>query len=92
MRPPAAARRATLATPAPPGTQVPTAEDAGRCPFGTAEFFLWTGTAPGSEGVTLTETIQERSTNPAVHDRTITHVTKPSIFPYLAARPNGAAA
>lgn len=67
-------------------------EDAGRCPFGTAEFFLWTGTAPGSEGVTLTEKIQERSTNPAVQDRTITHVTKPSIFPYLAQRPNGAAA
>ena len=76
----------------PSGDGSPDREDAGRCPFGTAEIFLWTGTAPGSEGVTLTEKIQERSTNPAVHDRTITDVTKPSIFPYLAARPNGAAA
>jgi acetyl esterase/lipase len=66
--------------------------DGGRCPFGTAEFFLWPGTAPGSEGVKLTEQIQEKSTNPAVHLRQITDVTKPSIFPYVAARPNGAAA
>jgi acetyl esterase/lipase len=66
--------------------------DAGRCPFGTAELFLWTGTAPGSEGVKLTEQIKETSTNPAVHLRQITDVTKPSVFPYLAPRPNGAAA
>lgn len=66
--------------------------DAGRCPFGTAEFFLWSGTAPGSEGVTFTEQIQELSTDPAVHDRHISHVSKPSIFPYIAAKPNGAAA
>jgi acetyl esterase/lipase len=64
----------------------------GPCPFGTAESFLWSGTAPGSEGIKLTEQIQERSTDPAVHDRTITDVTKPSIFPYLAAHSNGAAA
>ena len=62
------------------------------CQFGTAEFFLWSGTAPGSEGVTLKEQIQERSTNSAVHDRTISDVLRPSIFPYLAPRPNGAAA
>ena len=66
--------------------------DAGRCPFGTAELFLWAGTAPGSEGVKLTEQIQELSTDPAVHDRHISHVLKPSIFPYLAGKPNGAAA
>ena len=62
------------------------------CPFTTAEFLLWTGTAPGSEGVTLTQRTEERSSNPAVHDRTISDVVRPSVFPYLAARPNGAAA
>ena len=52
---------------------------------------MWPGTAPGSEGVKLTETVQELSTNPAVHDRHITHVSKPSITPFLAEHPNGAA-
>ena len=67
------------------------AVDSGHCPFGTAEFFLWPGTAPGSEGVKFTETVQELSTNPAIHDRHITHVSKPSITPFLAEHPNGAA-
>ena len=67
------------------------AADSGHCPFATAEFFLWPGTAPGSEGVKFTETVQELSTNPAVHDRHITHVSKPSITPFLAEHPNGAA-
>lgn len=63
----------------------------GRCPFGTAESFLWPGTAPGSENVKFTESVQEQSTNPAVHDRHISKVSKPSITPFLAERPNGAA-
>jgi acetyl esterase/lipase len=52
---------------------------------------LWPGTAPGSEGVNLTEKVEELSKDPAVHDRHITDVSKPSIFPYLAPHPNGAA-
>ncbi len=52
---------------------------------------MWSGTAPGSEGVKFTETVQELSTNPAVHDRHISHVSKPSITPFLADHPNGAA-
>ena len=62
------------------------------CPFDTAEFFLWPATAPGSDGVALTEKIQERSINLSCVTGTITDVTRPSIFPYLAPRPNGAAA
>jgi acetyl esterase/lipase len=63
------------------------------CPFGTGEYFLWTGTAPGTLGTTaLVEHITERSSDPQLHDRAITGVSKPSMFPFLAARPNGAAA
>jgi acetyl esterase/lipase len=62
------------------------------CPFGEDEYFLWAGTAPGSEGVTLTERYEERSTNPNVKDRSLSGVSKPSIFAYLAAEPNGTAA
>jgi acetyl esterase/lipase len=62
------------------------------CPFGKDEYFLWAGTAPGSEGVNLTETYEERSTNPNVKDRSLSGVSKPSVFAYLAENPNGAAA
>ena len=53
---------------------------------------MWSGTAPGSEGVKFTESVQELSSNPAMHDRHITNVSKPSITPFLAEHPNGAAA
>lgn len=42
--------------------------------------------------MTVREVVTERSTNPRLHDRTIAGVTKPSVLPYLAAKPNGAAA
>ena len=48
--------------------------------------------APGAAGVTVVEVVTERSTNPQLQDRTIAGVTKPSVLPYLAAKPNGAAA
>lgn len=44
---------------------------------------LWPGTAPGSEGLDLTEQITERSTDPRLHDRVISGVTRPSIVPFL---------
>lgn len=42
--------------------------------------------------MTVVEVVTEQSTNPQVHDRNITGVTKPSVLPFLAAKPNGAAA
>ena len=42
--------------------------------------------------MTVVEVVTERSTNPRLHDRTIAGVTKPSVLPFLAAKPNGAAA
>jgi acetyl esterase/lipase len=65
--------------------------DAGGCPFGTNEAFLWSGTAPGSAGATVVEQIMERSAEAGVHDRAITGVSKPSLFPFLADHRNGAA-
>lgn len=62
------------------------------CPFGSNEYFLWSGTAPGSAGVNVVEEITERSTNPAVQNRQVSGVTKPSMFAYLAKDPTGAAA
>lgn len=62
------------------------------CPFGKDEYFLWPGTAPDSEGVTLTETYEERSDDPNVKNRSLSGVSKPSIFAYLGDKPNGAAA
>ncbi|MES1206328.1 MAG: alpha/beta hydrolase [Pseudomonadota bacterium] len=65
---------------------------AAKCPFGTTQVALWSGTAPGSEGATFTEVTEERSTDPSIHDRAISHVSKPTILPFLAPHPNGAAA
>jgi acetyl esterase/lipase len=62
------------------------------CPFGKDEYFLWPGTAPDSEGVTLTETYEERSDDPNVKNRSLSGVSKPSLFAYLGDKPNGAAA
>jgi acetyl esterase/lipase len=62
------------------------------CPFGEDEYFLWPGTAPGSEGVTLSETYEERSDDPRVKNRSLSGVSRPSVFAYLGDKPNGAAA
>lgn len=50
------------------------------------EIPIWPGTAPGSEGLELTQQITERSTVPGVHDRVISGVTKPSIVPFFPRR------
>lgn len=62
------------------------------CPFGANEHFLWSAVAPGDNGTQVVEKITERSQNPQLHDRVIDGVSRPSLFPYLAAVPNGAAA
>jgi acetyl esterase/lipase len=64
----------------------------GLCPFTSAEYFLWSGAAPGNGATAVVEKIAERSADPQLHDRSITGVSKPSVFAYLAAHPNGAAA
>ncbi len=63
-----------------------------KCPFTTEEFLLWSGAAPGDSGAAIVEKVTERSADPQVHDRIVAGVSKPSLFPYLAAEPNGAAA
>jgi acetyl esterase/lipase len=68
------------------------AGQAAQCPFATGEYFLWSGTAPGSEGATLTEVFEERSKDPSVKDRSVSGVSKPSVFAYLADKPNAAVA
>lgn len=62
------------------------------CAFGTNEYFLWPAAAPGATAATLVEMFTERSTDPAIKNRTVAGISKPSLFPYLAKSPNGAAA
>lgn len=53
--------------------------------------YLWSGTAPGSEGKTLVETITDRSDG-GLPDRAVTHVLRPTLTAYPASKPNGTAA
>jgi len=62
------------------------------CPFGGAQVPLWPGVAPGSEGSALSEAFTERSKVANVHDRSVTGVSTPSLYPYAAQPPNGAVA
>jgi acetyl esterase/lipase len=62
------------------------------CPFGHNEYLLWPAAAPGAAGAALIEKFTERSSDVIVKDRSVTGVSKPSLFPYLAKQPNGAAA
>lgn len=51
---------------------------------------LWPGVAPGSEGVLLTETLTERSPDPAIFmDRAVTGIASPYLTAYVPAKPNG---
>jgi len=53
---------------------------------------LWPGAAPGSEGLTITEKITERSTDPAKPDRIYTQIVTPTLTVHRPEHPNGAAA
>lgn len=52
---------------------------------------LWPGAAPGSEKLTITEKITERSTDPAKPDRIYTQIVTPSLAVHRAEKPNGIA-
>ena len=52
---------------------------------------LWPAAAPGSEKVTLTEKITERSQDPRKPDRIYTQIVEPSLAVHRSASPNGAA-
>lgn len=55
------------------------------------EIFLYPNTAPGSEGVKLEEKIIEEEWEGGLKKQVVTGVTKPSLIPYIAEKPNGAA-
>lgn len=52
---------------------------------------LWPGAAPGSEKVTITEKITERSKDPQLHDRIYTQIVTPSLEVHRPDKPNGIA-
>jgi len=52
---------------------------------------LWPGAAPGSELLTITEKITERSTDPLRQDRIYTQIVTPSLTVHRAEKPNGIA-
>src|SRR5690348_9749985 len=52
---------------------------------------LWPGAAPGSEKLTITEKITERSTDPQKHDRIYTQIVTPSLAVHRPEKPNGVA-
>ncbi|HSD36020.1 MAG TPA: alpha/beta hydrolase [Rhodocyclaceae bacterium] len=54
--------------------------------------FIWGDmTPPGSEGLSLRESIEERSNNPTRPDRNFRGIGRPSLIPYPPAKSNGAA-
>ena len=55
------------------------------------EIALWPGTAPGSEGLALSEQITERSQDPSVPDRIRTGISRPRLIPFRAQKPSGVA-
>lgn len=55
------------------------------------EVNLWPATAPGSSGLTIKETVTERSKDPAILDRAYTGITKPTLTAYVPTKPNGTA-
>jgi acetyl esterase/lipase len=55
------------------------------------EIFLWPGTAPGSENVTLEETVIDRSNDPKVSDRIVRGIKDPSLVVFLPDDPAGKA-
>lgn len=78
-----------LAMVVPVAAQTPSADTATEA---ASRIELWPGgVAPGSEGVTLAQSILERSTDPARPDRILTGITRPHLVVHRPARPNGAA-
>src|SRR3712207_7092729 len=60
-------------------------------PSGAEEIALWPGTAPGSEAATARQEVIERSKDPAVKDRAVFGVTRPTLEVWKPKTPNGTA-
>jgi len=56
-----------------------------------AQIPLWLQTAPGSEGISLVEKVDERSKVASLKDRAISNIQNPSLTPFIPAHPNGTA-
>ncbi|HEX9933293.1 MAG TPA: alpha/beta hydrolase, partial [Allosphingosinicella sp.] len=52
---------------------------------------LWPGGAPGAPATLPTETVRERSTDPAYNDRYVFGISRPRMAVFRPQRPNGAA-
>jgi len=52
---------------------------------------LWPGDPPGSSGVTVVETLVDRTVAGGLRDRAVTHTRKPTLTVFRPAKPNGAA-
>lgn len=53
------------------------------------EIPLWPGVAPGSQGLSLKESITERSSDPRQRDRFVSGVLQPRLLVFRAPKPNG---
>lgn len=77
------------------GAQTPPPVAVGALPPGLPQpsetIDLWPGTAPGLPAAALTETVNERSTDPLVTDRAVFGISRPRIAVFRPDRPNGAA-
>jgi acetyl esterase/lipase len=60
-------------------------------PSGAEEIAIWPGTAPGSQGATAKQEVVERSKDPAVKDRAVFGVTRPTLEIWKPQNPNGTA-
>ena len=60
-------------------------------PSGAEEIALWPGTAPGSQGASAKQEVVERSKDPAVKDRAVFGVTRPTLEIWKPQNPNGTA-
>lgn len=52
---------------------------------------LWPGDPPGSAGVTVVETVVDRTVAGGLRDRAVTHTRKPTLTVFRPTKPNGAA-
>jgi acetyl esterase/lipase len=55
-----------------------------------AELPLWPGVAPGSEQVTVSETVEDRSTDAKKPDRAVHGIRTPTLTAFVPKQPNGA--
>jgi acetyl esterase/lipase len=60
-------------------------------PSGAEEIVIWPGTAPGSQGASAKQEVVERSKDPAVKDRAVFGVTRPTLEVWKPQTPNGTA-